>query len=130
MFIGKVISHFRVLESIGRGGMGEVFLAEDTILSRRVALKFLTTAENAVEHGRILGEARLAASIDHPYVCKIFETGEFEGKPFIVMEYVQGDTLAHRLKSGSIALQEALPIVIEISEALAEAHGKGTVHCD
>jgi serine/threonine protein kinase len=130
MLIGKVISHYRVLEKIGQGGMGEVFLAEDTILARRVALKFLTSESDAFEREKILGEARATAAIDHPYVCKIFETGEYEGKPFIAMEFVEGITLAKRLISGPIPFQEALTMTLEIAEALAEAHGKGMIHCD
>src|SRR5271166_3822658 len=97
MLSPKTISHYRVIEKIGEGGMGEVFLAMDTILERRVALKFLTGEESTCDKGRILEEARAAASIDHPYVCKIFETGEVEGKPFIAMEFVEGETLGKRL---------------------------------
>src|SRR4051794_1486609 len=114
MLSGQVISHYRVLEKIGAGGMGEVFLAQDTILERRVALKFLTTQESASEKNRVLEEARAAASIDHPYVCKVFETGEFEGKPFIAMEFLEGETLARRLAEGSMPLARALPLTIEI----------------
>jgi eukaryotic-like serine/threonine-protein kinase len=125
---GKLISHYRVVEKIGRGGWGEVFLAEDVILGRRVALKFLMTEENA--HRQLLAEARSAASLDHPYICKVFETGEYEGKPFIVMEFLEGETLSQLLKSGPTPLFQAMNIAIEICEALAEAHSKGMVHCD
>jgi eukaryotic-like serine/threonine-protein kinase len=125
---GKQISHYRVVEKIGRGGWGEVFLAEDVILGRRVALKFLMTEENA--HRYILAEARSAASLDHPYICKVFETGEYEGKPFIAMEFLEGETLSHHLKSGQAPLSQVLNIAIEICEALAEAHAKGMIHCD
>jgi eukaryotic-like serine/threonine-protein kinase len=125
---GKLITHYRVVEKIGRGGWGEVFLAQDVILGRRVALKFLATAENA--HRQILAEARSAASLDHPYICKVFETGEYEGKPFIVMEFLEGQTLSQLLKSGPVPLSQALNIAIEICEALAEAHSKGMIHCD
>jgi eukaryotic-like serine/threonine-protein kinase len=125
---GKLISHYRVVEKIGRGGWGEVFLAQDVILGRRVALKFLATAENA--HRQILAEARSAASLDHPYICKVFETGEYEGKPFIVMEFLEGQTLSQLLKSGPVPLSQALNIATEICEALAEAHSKGMIHCD
>lgn len=130
MISSKVVSHFRVVESIGRGGMGEVFLADDTILGRRVALKFLTSRESGQERDRILKEARSAAAIDHPYVCKVFETGEFEGQSYIVMEYVEGETLDRRMKSGPVPWNQALQIASEISEALAEAHGKGIIHRD
>jgi eukaryotic-like serine/threonine-protein kinase len=125
---GKLITHYRVVEKIGRGGWGEVFLAQDVVLGRRVALKFLATAENA--HRQILAEARSAASLDHPYICKVFETGEYEGKPFIAMEFLEGQTLSQLLKSGPVPLSQALNIAIEICEALAEAHSKGMIHCD
>ena len=130
MLTNKIISHYRVMERIGQGGLGEVFAAEDTILSRRVALKFLLGEKNALEREQILDEARAAASLDHPYVCKVFETGEYEGKPFIVMEYLEGETLAQRLALGPMTFSEALTFATEISEALAEAHSKGIIHCD
>jgi len=130
MLIGKVVSHYRVLEQIGKGGMGEVFLAEDSILDRRVALKFLTSAEDTQERSRILSEARAAASIDHPSVCKVFETCESDGRHFIVMEFVEGETLSKRLCSGPIPFPEALAMMCEIAGALAEAHSKGIIHCD
>ncbi len=93
--VGKTISHYKVLEKIGQGGMGEVFLAEDTSLDRKVALKFLPDfmQEDSVAHKRFLREAKSAAALDHPYICKIYELGAAEGKDFISMEYVQGDTL-------------------------------------
>jgi len=130
MFIGAKISHFHVLEKIGQGGMGEVYLAEDTILHRRVALKFLKTGRSEAERSRIIAEARAAAAIDHPGVCKVFEAGEVESRSFIAMELLEGDTLEKRISRGAMAVQEALPLVIEISEALSEAHGKRLVHCD
>lgn len=110
--------------------MGEVFLAEDMILTRRVALKFLTVGDHTAEGESMLREARSAASLDHPAVCKVFETGEFEGRPFIVMEFIDGETLSRRLKAGPVPFREALQIMIDLSEALAEAHAKGIVHCD
>ncbi len=125
---GKLFGRYRILDRIGHGGLGEVLAAQDTILGRRVALKFLTTENNA--HVQILEEARAAASLDHPYVCKVFETGECEGKPFIAMEYLEGETLAQRLKSGSLPVPGALTIAIELAEALAAAHDKGLVHRD
>jgi len=130
VFIGKIISHYRVLEQIGTGGMSEVFLAEDTILGRRVALKFLTREGDGSERNRVLAEAIAAASIDHPCVCKIFETCEWEGRQFIVMEFVDGETLAQRLRAGPLPMPQALATAIEIAEALAEAHRKGIIHCD
>ncbi len=130
MFSGSIVSHYRVLKQIGQGGIGEVFLAEDTILGRRVALKFLKAEGDISDRDSILAEARAAASIDHPCVCKIFEIGEWAGKHFIVMEFVDGETLARRLRAGPMPLANALAIGIEIAEALAEAHGKHIIHCD
>jgi len=131
MIAGKLVSHYRVIEKIGQGGLGVVYLAEDTILNRRVALKFLTRpVETSAGRKRILDEARVAASIDHPYVCKIFETGESDGNPYIVMEFLEGKTLAERMKSGPLQLEEALKMATEVCEALAEAHDKQIVHCD
>ncbi len=128
---GKLVSHYRVIEKIGQGGFGEVYLAEDTILNRPVALKILTRpVETVAVHKRILDEARVAASIDHPYVCKIFETGVRDGQPFIVMEFLEGQTLAKRMKSGPLEMDDALKLATEVCEALAEAHAKQIVHCD
>ncbi len=129
MNIGKTVSHYRILEKLGQGGLGEVFLAEDTILNRHVALKFLTM-DGPQARKQILDEARAAASIDHPYACKVFEAGDWEGKSFIAMEFLQGDTLSERLRAGRIPLSEVLKIATEISEALADAHEKRLVHCD
>lgn len=129
MHEGQLVSHYRVLQKVGEGGLGEVFLAEDLILNRRVALKVLATQQpNASK--QILEEARSAASIDHPNACKIFETGEYEGAPFIAMEFLDGETLAQRIASRPIPLKEAVTLAIEITEALAEAHEKHIIHCD
>jgi len=93
--IGKTLSHYKVLEKIGQGGMGEVYRAEDTNLSREVAIKVLPEqfTKDPQRLARFEREAKLLASLDHPYICKIYELGEAEGKDFISMEYVQGDTL-------------------------------------
>jgi len=128
--IGKLISHYRIVRKIGEGGSGEVFLAEDTVLSRQVAMKFLSAPAHSEARQQMLAEARSAASIDHPYTCKVFEAGEWEGRPFIVMEYVEGETLAERLKSNRLDIDETLRIASEISEALADAHDRSIVHCD
>ena len=130
--IGQTISHYRVLEKIGEGGMGEVYLAEDTSLDRKVALKFLPDYLQAdeVAQKRFLREAKSAAALDHPYICKIFETGSAEGKNFIVMEYVKGQTLKEKLLQGPVALKQALQIGVEIAEALEEAHKAGIAHRD
>ncbi|HEY2380952.1 MAG TPA: protein kinase [Terriglobia bacterium] len=129
MHVGQVVSHYRVLQKVGEGGLGEVFLAQDLILNRRVALKVLATKQPDARK-QILEEARSAASIDHPHACKIYETGDCEGAPFIVMEFLEGETLSQRLESGPLPLKEAVTIAIEITEALAEAHEKQIIHCD
>jgi serine/threonine-protein kinase len=130
--IGKTLGHYRILEKIGQGGMGEVFLAEDTSLHRKVALKFLPPAmqQDAIAHKRFVREARSAAALDHPYICHINEVGECEGQDFIVMEYVEGRSLKERLEQGPLPLKEVLPIAIEVVEALEAAHGKGIIHRD
>src|SRR5512143_3908125 len=98
--IGKTISHYRILEKIGQGGMGEVFLADDTSLHRKVALKFLPPdmQQDAAAHKRFLREAHSAAALDHPFICHINEVAESDGRDFIVMEYVEGRSVKDRLE--------------------------------
>jgi serine/threonine protein kinase/tetratricopeptide (TPR) repeat protein len=129
---GKTIGRYTVLPKLGHGGMGEVYLAVDTSLQRKVALKILPPEAQAdpSSRERLLREARAAAAIDHPYVCKIFEVGEAEGVIFIAMEFVEGETLGERLRSGPLGWQEAVRIAGEVAEALARAHEKGVVHRD
>src|SRR5437899_1572354 len=112
MFIGGTFSHYRILKKIGQGGRGEVFLAEATILNRKVALKFLspTTEKRPDFRARFLMEAKSAASIDHPFICKVYETGEAEGRGFIALEFVEGQTLAEKLNDGPLPVDEALTI--------------------
>jgi len=130
---GNKASHYRILRKLGEGGMGEVFLAQDAFLKRKVALKFLpaSLSQDRVAHKRFLREARSAAGIDHPYICSIHELAETEdGREFIVMEYLQGETLAEKLAEGVLPLDDALAIAIEIGEALEAAHDRGIVHRD
>ncbi len=130
--IGRTIAHYCIVGKIGQGGMGEVFLAEDRSLNRKVALKLLPREmqRDAVARKRLLREAHSAAALDHPYICSIHEVAESEGKDFIVMEYVDGQTLKDRLAQGPLPLKEAAQIANEVAEALEEAHEKSIIHRD
>lgn len=130
--LGRKVGAYRILERIGKGGEGAVYLADDPSLDRKVALKFLLSGDPESEQtrSRILSEARLAAAIDHPYICKIYGLGEYEGQTFISMEFVQGRTLKNRLREGPLTLRSALRTVIEVAEALVEAHDLGIIHRD
>ena len=129
---GEVLNHYKILRAIGKGGMGEVYLSEDTVLHRQVALKFLPEAmqQDPVARKRFLREARAAATLNHPFVCGIHEIGEAQGKTFIVMEYVAGETLKERISRGPISLLETLQLSSEITEALEIAHEKRIIHRD
>jgi serine/threonine protein kinase/Tfp pilus assembly protein PilF len=126
------LGHYRVLSPLGAGGMGEVYLAVDTRLSRNVAIKVLPANANTDHDAqlRMLREARLIATIEHPNVCTIYEIGEENGRPYIVMQYVQGETLGERMRRGRISLTEAVAFGRQITAALAEAHTRGIVHRD
>ena len=125
-------SRYRILNSLGKGGMGEVFLADDTQLGRKVAVKFLTEAleTDPMARERLHREARSAAALDHPYICKIHEIAEVDGRTGIVMEHVLGETLQASLARGPVSPQRALEIAGEIAEALDEAHKHRLVHRD
>jgi serine/threonine protein kinase/tetratricopeptide (TPR) repeat protein len=128
----KQIKQYEILEPIGKGGMGEVFLAQDTILDRKVAIKFLPKdlQDDISLRERFFREAKAAAALDHPFICKIYETGETEGKAFIIMEFIEGDSLRDRLDQDGLHLKDTLRITSEIAEALEKAHEKGIVHRD
>jgi len=129
--IGQQLSQFRVVSLIGRGGMGEVYLADDLSLNRRVALKFVTHAGSDMEAaGRLLREARAIAALDHPFLCKVYAIGEADGRPYLAMEYIDGKTLQQRLAGGPIGVAEAVRIAGEIAEAMECVHAKGIVHRD
>ncbi len=130
--VGREMGSYKVLSLLGTGGMGEVYLAEDTKLDRRVALKFLPREmqQDETARKRFLREAKSAAALDHAYVCHIHEVGEEEGKSFISMEYVQGETLKDQLKKGPLPLQDALAKATEIAEALEAAHRQNIIHRD
>jgi len=125
-------SHYLVGGKLGQGGMGELYVAEDTVLGRRVALKFLAPAHQAEPEwrARFVQEARAAAAIDHPYVCKVYEAGEADEVAFIAMEYIEGMSLADRLRSGALPPAEAIHVAREMAEALAKAHDCGVLHRD
>ncbi len=130
--IGRTIGRYRIVKKIGEGGMGEVFLAEDTALHRKVALKFLPAdlQQDPAARKRLLREARSAAALDHPFICQIHEVVDLEGRDFIAMEYVDGQMLSDRLQTGALPVREALQIASDVSEALEEAHDKGIIHRD
>ncbi len=130
--VETTISHYRIISKLGAGGMGEVYLAEDTQLDRKVAVKFLPPESVADEHAkkRLAREAKAAAKLDHPNICSIHEVGEADGHSFIVMQYVEGETLASRIHRKPTELKESLDIAVQVTDALAEAHSRGIIHRD
>ncbi len=129
---GELVSHYRLLEPLGSGAMGEVWLAEDTQLPRRVAIKLLPQSLAHDREGveRLVREAQATASIDHPAVATVYEAGELDGKPYLVMKYFEGETLGQRLERGPLPVSEALALATVVADALAEVHALGIVHRD
>ena len=130
--IGKNIAQYRVLERLGQSDAGRVYLAEDTTLDRKVGLKVLSPArqQDEITHARLLREANSAATLLHPFICAIYEIGEDDGRFFIAMEYVEGQSLAELLSTGRLSVDYALRLGSEIAEALEVAHERGIVHCN
>jgi serine/threonine-protein kinase len=130
--IAETIAHYRILGRLGAGGMGEVYLADDAKLGRKVAIKLLPPGLREDEHARRRQhrEARAAAALEHPNICSIYEIGEAEGRSFIVMQYVEGETLADRIRRRPLDWREALDLAVQIADALSHAHAHGVVHRD
>ncbi len=129
---GTRLGRYEIRSKLGEGGMGEVYLAEDTTLHRRVAIKFLPvdSADNEQARQRLLREAQAAAKLDHPNICSVNEIGEESGRSFIVMQYVEGETLDARLKRKPLDVSESLSIATHVADALAHAHAHGIIHRD
>jgi serine/threonine protein kinase/tetratricopeptide (TPR) repeat protein len=130
--IGRIISHYRILEKIGEGGMGVIYKAEDTSLKRIVALKFLPphALKSQKDRERFVREAQAAGSFDHPNICTIHEIDEVDGQTFIAMAYVEGHDLAKKIQRGPLKLDDAVNTAIQVAEGLSEAHARSIIHRD
>lgn len=130
--IGESIAHYKILEKLGAGGMGEVYLAEDKDLDRKVALKFLPEryTNDAELNRRFKREAKAIAALNHPNIITVHEIAEFNGRAYIAMEYVHGESLREEIKKGPVSIARMVEILMQICEGLSEAHQAGIVHRD
>ena len=130
--IGQTISHYKIVEKLGEGGMGVVYKAEDTKLGRTVALKFLAAhlLQDEESRARFIREAKAAAALDHPNICTVYEIDEASGHTFIAMAFVEGETLQAKIEAGPLKIDESLDIALQVARGLAAAHHNGVVHRD
>jgi len=130
LVVGQTISHYRVLSELGGGGMGLVYVAEDLRLGRRVAVKFIRGTPSKRQHALecLKREAKALSTLNHPNICTIYEIEEHEGRPFIVMELLEGESLKERLQRKPLAFEETLEIALQAADAIEAAHAKGIIH--